>query len=367
MKIKNWDIFIFVTVYHLALICLLPAFIATFSWSAIALFFITYAIGGISITVGYHRLYAHKSYCAGPLFEWGILVSSALAFEMSALNWAHDHRKHHNHVDTDKDPHSIDKGFWYAHILWLFDYKRNFDKTLVADLMKNSRVMIQHNYYPYFLIGVNLIVFLVGWGLTGSALASFYMGVLARMAMIHHCTWFINSLCHTYGSKTFARELSAVDNAIMAILTFGEGYHNYHHAFAADYRNGIRWYHFDPSKWLIWLSSKIGLVKRPRIINELSIQKSLISKDKKMILDHISGEIDDYAIELKQKLERLSLAFNKKAITTKVKIRELNEVSKDRRKDLIDEIKNLQASLKETWNEWLEVTHDANKQYNFIH
>ena len=80
----------------------------------------------------------------------------------------------------------------------------------------------------------------MGWGLTGSALASFYMGVLARMAMIHHCTWFINSLCHTYGSKTFARELSAVDNAIMAILTFGEGYHNYHHAFAADYRNTNR-------------------------------------------------------------------------------------------------------------------------------
>ena len=367
MKIKNWDIFIFVAAYHLALVCLLPSFIEICSWSAIGLFLITYIVGGISITVGYHRLYAHKSYSAGSLFEWGILLSSALAFEMSALNWAHDHRIHHNHVDTDKDPHSINKGFWYAHFLWLFDYKRTFNKTLVIDLIKNSRVMFQHNYYPYFLIGVNLIVFFIGWLLTGSALASFYMGFLMRVAMIHHCTWFINSLCHTYGSKTFARELSAVDNAIMAILTFGEGYHNYHHAFAADYRNGIRWYHFDPSKWLIWLSSKIGLVKQPRIMNKLSIQKSLIYKDKKMILDHIDHEIDDYALDLKQKLERISLSFNKNATATKVKVRELNNVSKDYREDLLIEIKNLQASLKETWNEWLDVTQDANKKYNFIH
>jgi stearoyl-CoA desaturase (delta-9 desaturase) len=367
MKIKNWDIFIFVAAYHIALVCLLPAFVEVFSWSAIALFLTTYILGGLSITVGYHRLYAHKSYCANPLFEWGILFSSALAFEMSALNWSHDHRIHHNCVDTHNDPHSIDKGFWYAHILWLFDYKRNFDRTLVADLIKNPRVMIQHNYYSFFLIGINLLTFLIGWVITGSALASFYMGFLARIAMIHHCTWFINSLCHTFGAKTFARELSAVDNAIMAMLTFGEGYHNYHHAYAADYRNGIRWYHFDPSKWVIWLASKIKLVKRPRIINEISIQKSLIYKDKKMILEHIENKIDNNAKELKEKLETLSLTFNNKASIIKVKIRELKKVNKYCQKDLLIEVKHLKLSLKETWNEWLKITKEANKQYNFIH
>ena len=367
MKIKNWDLFIFVLSYHIALICLLPAFIANFTWTAILLFLFTYIIGGVSITVGYHRLYSHKSYVASPVFEWGILIGSALAFEMSALNWSHDHRMHHNCVDTDKDPHSINKGFWYAHILWLFYYRRNFDKTLVADLLKNKRVMTQHNYYPYFLLGVNLLVFFFGWLLTGSALASFYMGFLFRIAMIHHCTWFINSLCHTLGSKTFAKELSAVDNALMALLTFGEGYHNYHHAFAADYRNGIKWYHFDPSKWIIWLSSKIGLVKKPRIINEISIKKSLILKDKKMILNHIEKDIDEYALDLKEKLENISVTFNKKALDIKTKIRELKNANKNNKKNLLLEIKHLNVSLKETWNQWLKVTTDASRLYNFAH
>ena len=367
MKIKNWDLFLFVSLYHIALICLFPAFIANFTWSSILLFFITYFIGGISITVGYHRLYSHKTYIASPIFEWVVLLRSALAFEMSALNWSHDHRIHHNYVDTKKDPHSISKGFWYAHILWLFDYQRNFDKTLVADLIKNKRVMIQHNFYPCFLLGINLLVFLLGWWLTGSALASFYMGFLARVAMIHHCTWFINSLCHTFGSKTFAKELSAVDNAIMALLTFGEGYHNYHHAFAADYRNGIKWYHFDPSKWVIWLSSKIGLVKRPRIINEISIKKSLILKDKKMILKHIENEIDEYALDLKDKLENISINFNKKSLDVKNKIRELKKANKNNRKEILIEIKFLNISLKKTWKQWLNITHNASKQYNFAH
>ena len=91
----------------------------------------------------------------------------------------------------------------------------------------------------------------------------------------------------------YARELSAVDNAIMALLTFGEGYHNYHHAFAADYRNGIRWYHFDPTKWAIWTAAKLGLVKGLRVINEVTVLKSLVSKDKKMIR---RSPIDDQSL-----------------------------------------------------------------------
>ena len=193
------------------------------------------------------------------------------------------------------------------------------------------------------------------------------MGFLVRMAMIHHCTWFINSLCHTYGSKTYARELSAVDNAIMAVLTFGEGYHNYHHALAADYRNGIRWYHFDPSKWTIWLAAKLGMVKGLRVINEVIVQKSLVSKDKKMILDHISDEMDEYATELKMKLEELSAAFEEKAAALMAKARELKQATAEQKAHIQQEIKQLRASLKETWDEWVEVTRAAAKQYQFAH
>lgn len=367
MKIKNWDTFSFVVIYHLLILALLPAFISVASWGAFWLFLVTYIIGGMTITVGYHRLYSHKAYNANPTFEWAILIGSALSFEMSALKWSHDHRIHHNHIDTDKDPYSIKKGFWYAHILWLFDYQRVYDESLVTDLLKNPRVVFQNRYYLQIVIAVNLAVFFFGWAVLGSALASFFMGFLVRLAMIHHSTWFINSLCHTFGSKSYARELSAVDNAILAVLTFGEGYHNYHHAFAADYRNGIRWYHFDPSKWTIWVASKLGMVTKLRVINDVTVQKSLVMKDKKMMVKHLEDEAGELAAELKIKLEELSAIFEGRAAAVMMKVRELKQASEDQKSSLEKEIKALRASLKESWSDWVALTRQATKQFDFGH
>ena len=358
--------FAFVVIYHALILCLIPFAVTTFSWSALAFFLITYIIGGLSITVGYHRLFAHKAYSANPFFEWCILLGSALSLEMSALMWSHDHRNHHNHVDTDKDPYSIKKGFWYAHILWLFDYDRSYDETLVSDLLKNPRVVFQDRFYIPFVIAVNLAVFALGWWLVGP-FASFYFGFLLRIAMIHHSTWFINSLCHTIGSKTYARELSAVDNALLALLTFGEGYHNYHHAFAADYRNGIRWYHFDPSKWIIWIAAKLGMTKNLRVINDISLQKTLVQKDKKMILQHLEEEMDAVATELKAKLEELAKNFEEKATAIMLKARELKQATHDQKKKILAELKVLRASLKETWGEWVALTGQVARQYQLAH
>ena len=358
--------FAFVVVYHALILGLIPFAITAFSWSAVAFFLITYILGGLSITVGYHRLFAHKAYSANPFFEWCVLLGSMLSLEMSALMWSHDHRNHHNHVDTDKDPYSIKKGFWYAHILWLFDYDRNYDKVLVDDLLKNPRVVLQDRFYVILAIVVNLAVFALGWWLVGP-FASFYFGFLLRLAMIHHSTWFINSLCHTIGSKTYARELSAVDNALLALLTFGEGYHNYHHAFAADYRNGIRWYHFDPSKWIIWLASKLGMTKNLRSVNDISLQKTLVQKDKKMLLQHLEGEMDAVAAELKLKLEELAKVFEEKATAIMLKARELKQASYEQRKKILAELKALHTSLKKTWDEWIALTGQVARQYQLAH
>ena len=366
MKIRHWDAFLFVLTYHILILALLPAFISVFSWEAIAFFFITYMIGGLSITAGYHRLYAHKAFSAHPIYEWSVLIGSTLALEMSALMWSHDHRIHHNHVDTEKDPYSIKKGFWYAHILWIFHYERNYDKSLVTDLLKNPRVVFQHKYYIGLAIGINLGVFFIGWALIGP-LASFYAGFLLRLAMIHHNTWFINSLCHTIGSKTYVRELSAVDNALLAFFTFGEGYHNYHHAFAADYRNGIRWYHFDPTKWIIWVASKLGLAENLRAINSIKIQKTLVLKDKNLILEHMNEEIDEIAIEMKTKLEKLATSFEITASTLIAKINELKQATHEARAKINDEIKTLRAELKQNWKEWIVLTRMATKRYAIAH
>jgi stearoyl-CoA desaturase (Delta-9 desaturase) len=366
MKIKNWDIFLFIVAYHIAIVALIPLAISVASWGAFWLFFITYIAGGMSITVGYHRLYSHKAYTANAFFEWCILFASALSMEMSALKWSHDHRIHHNHVDTDKDPYSIKKGFWYAHVLWLFDYQRDYDESLVADLLQNPRVVLQDRFYGLFILVVNLAVFGIGCLFMGP-FASFFFGVLLRMAMIHHSTWFINSLCHTIGSKTYARELSAVDNAILALLTFGEGYHNYHHAFAADYRNGIRWYHFDPTKWTIWICSKLGMTDKLRVINDITLQKTLVLKDKKMIIEHLEEEMDAVAAELKAKLEEVSAVFEEKSAAVMLKARELKQASNDQKKIIQQEIKALRTSLKETWDEWVALTKQAAKDYQLAH
>ena len=359
--------FTFVVAYHALLILLLPACIAKFNAAAFWLFLITYVIGGMTITVGYHRLYAHRAYTANPVFEWAILLGSALSFEMSALKWSHDHRIHHNHCDTDKDPYSIKKGFWYAHVLWLFDFEREYDPKLVKDLEKNPRVMFQHKHYGLILLSVNFLVFLLGWYVTGSAVASFYMGFLLRLAFIHHCTWFINSLCHTFGSKTYARELTAVDNAILALLTFGEGYHNYHHAFAGDYRNGIRWYHFDPTKWTIWTASKLGLAGNLRSLNTLTLRKSLIQKDRKLIVEHLSEEVDEAASELRAKIEALAAQFDAKTLELMNKLREFKDSSSTQRNALKNEIKLLRRSLKGHWGEWVELTKATVQQYDIVH
>ena len=366
MKIKNWSIFVFVVLYHLLLIALIPMAISVFSWGAFFFFFVTYIIGGMSITAGYHRLFAHKAYAAKPIYEWIVLIGSLFAFEMSALKWSFDHRLHHNHVDTEKDPYSIDKGFWYAHILWLFDYDRKFDAKLVPDLLNNPRVVFQDKYYIPLALGVNALIVGIGC-LFMDPLASLYFGFLLRMAMVHHCTWFINSLCHTIGAKTYARELSAVDNAALAVLTFGEGYHNYHHAFAADYRNGIRWYHFDPTKWIIWLSSKIGLTKNLRSVNSIVLLKSLVQKDRRLILNRLSEEVDEIASEWTHKVETLAEQFDEISSALSSKIRELKTVKGMQKIDLEKEVKTLKSNLNTTWDEWIQMTRIAAKKFELAH
>lgn len=366
MRIKNWGIFAFVAGYHALLFLLLPAYIGEFTWASFVLFFVTWVASGFAITAGYHRLFAHNSYKARPVYEWICLIASSLSVQASALQWSHDHRLHHSHVDTDKDPYNINKGFWYAHIWWLFTYNERIDERIVKDLVNNPRVMFQHRHYVLVTLFVNLAVFGIGC-LFVSPLASFVGGVLLRIFAIHHCTWFINSLCHVWGARTYAKELSAVDNAVLALLTFGEGYHNYHHTIANDYRNGIRWYHFDPTKWIIWTCSKLGIVSDLHWINDIKLRQRLVKKDRNLLLDRIKHEIDETAKELQQKLDTLSESFEDKAKALMAKIRELKETTEERRKFLEIEIWQLRKELRVMWKSWVSLTELTSARYTLGH
>lgn len=366
MRIRNWDVFLFIVAYHLLVVAVFPFFIGHFTWGAVLFFLVTFFVGGLSITAGYHRLFSHRSYSAHPLYEWAALIGATLAFQWSALSWAHDHRLHHKFVDTEKDPYSIKKGFWYAHILWLLSYKQDFKEHRVSDLMKNPRVMFQHRHFMVLAIVVNLAVFGIGC-LFLHPVSSLFAGVLFRLFALHHCTWFINSLAHTIGSRTYAKELSAVDNAVLAFLTFGEGYHNYHHAFAGDYRNGIRWYHFDPTKWLVWTASKLGIAKNLITVDRIRVQKILVQKDKQLILEHLHNEMDEFAAEMRAKLEELATTFEARASLMMKKLGEIKKASSDKRQQLRLEIRNLEREMRVMWKEWVSLTKLASQQYQLAH
>ena len=366
MKIYNWNNFLFIAGYHIAMVALIPAYIAHYHWSSLVLFGAAYMLAGISITAGYHRLFSHRTYKASPVFEWLTLFFGTLALESSALTWSSDHRMHHRHVDTDKDPYNIKRGFWYAHVGWVFADELKVNPPIVRDLMKNKRVMFQYNHLVALTILSNALVFGVGC-LFMHPIAALFAGLLLRAFAIHHCTWFVNSLCHMWGSKTYAKELSAVDNSVLALVTLGEGYHNYHHASENDYRNGVRWWHFDPTKWLLWIFARLGLVSNLRRVEKVRLQKLLVGKDMDLLLQRFKHELDDAAMELRKRAEEMAHSFEETASQLLKKIREMKEATEARRKMLKQEIRELRRELRDMWKEWISLTQQVVKQYGLAH
>ena len=245
-----------------------PIYIYNYGVSGIELgFFAFFCLATImSITVGYHRLYAHAAFKAHPLVECFVLFFGAATFEQSALKWASLHRTHHRFVDTEKDPYNIKKGFFYAHMGWIIFSKPQVDYDNALDLQKNPLVMHQHRYYQYWAMTAGIGLPILLGALTGHLLGMVLLVGVTRLALVHHFTFFINSFAHTFGTSNYDPYSTAKDNWLGAILTNGEGYHNYHHRFPSDYRNGHLWYHWDPTKWMIWILSKIGLTSDLRSI-----------------------------------------------------------------------------------------------------
>jgi len=313
---------LFIIIYH-SLLAIACAIYFTFCIPSLALIVSSFAlffITTLSVTAGYHRYFSHCTYKSTPLVETVLLFFSSAASQASALRWSFEHRLHHAFVDTDRDPYSVKKGFWHAHILWLFKKPAPIDTKVVSDLVKNPRVQFQHKYYLTCMLGSNIILFLLmGW-LLNDFVGAFILGWWGRLFVSHHSTWCINSLAHMWGSRYFSKEQSAVDNYIISLITCGEGYHNYHHAFATDYRNGIRWYHFDPTKWLIWTLSKLGLASNLKRMDQLHVKERMVTESKRELMEAIQEyvsnsfstkkeELNAYATrisdELSQKLTRL--------------------------------------------------------------
>ena len=271
-------------------------------WPEAITFLVIWFFVGLSVTAGYHRLFAHKTYQAAWPVRLFLLVFGAGALENSVLNWAADHRIHHAHVDHDRDPYNITKGFWWAHIGWIFFQAEPIPRTVVRDLAEDPLVVWQDKYYKWIGLGVALGIPLLVGVLTGRVLGCMLIGGVLRIVVSHHGTFFINSLCHMIGGQPYSREHSARDSAIMAVLAFGEGYHNYHHSFPFDYRNGVKVWQFDPAKWMIWTLSRVGLARDLRRAPEAAVLKAKIEVQFEHAKERLQKSVHDFREHQEQRL-----------------------------------------------------------------
>ncbi|MBL7544132.1 MAG: fatty acid desaturase [Bdellovibrionaceae bacterium] len=329
----DWPVALFLILNPIFGITLFFIYIYFFdtSWIMWISFLIFAAVTNLSITAGYHRLFAHRSYETTGLMKFLLVLFGSSAFQGSALKWASDHRRHHSHIDTEKDPYSIKKGFWYAHIGWLF-FKDSVDLEIKApDLEKDRLLQHQNKYYVWWAIATGFVLpTLIGLAF-GAPLGGLIILGSLRIFVTQQSTFFVNSLCHTLGEQTYSKEISARDSFIVAVLTHGEGYHNFHHQFQIDYRNGIKWYHWDPTKWTIQIMKIFGMAKKLRTIPPQEILKARLNAEAKWL------ETKGISVE---KVEALKV----KILEAQIKVKKFKEEYALRKEDW----KN---SSKEKWNE----------------
>jgi stearoyl-CoA desaturase (delta-9 desaturase) len=230
-----------------------------------------------STTGGYHRLFAHRTYHGSAPLRLFYLLFGAASGQASAATWSADHRTHHANTDEDLDPYNIKKGFWWAHVGWLFWRTPAPDRTNVADLLKDPLVRFQDRHYLSLLLAVGFLLPTLIASAWGDAAGGLLLAGFLRLLVQYHSTFAINSVAHTIGRRPYSTAVSARDSFITAILTLGEGYHNYHHRFPGDYRNGIRFFHFDPTKWWIWLLSKAGFASGLKRVPRDLIERARIA------------------------------------------------------------------------------------------
>ncbi|CAG8455985.1 13530_t:CDS:10 [Dentiscutata erythropus] len=248
---------------------------------AIAYYFIT----GLGITAGYHRLWAHRAYKASRPFEIFLIFAASGAVEGSIRWWCRDHRSHHRWTDTDSDPYNAHKGLFYSHLGWML-LKQNPNTTGradISDLSADPLIMLQSRYYGVFAIVMGFIF--------PTAVAGFYFATICRLVFVHHATFCVNSLAHYLGDTPFDDRHTPRDHFITAFFSLGEGYHNFHHEFPGDYRNAIRFYQYDPTKWLIKTLSYFGIVHHLKTFPENEIKKGQIIMCQKK-LDYEKKTID---------------------------------------------------------------------------
>ena len=253
-----------------------------------ALFLSFYVMSGLGVTVGFHRLLTHGSFEASKPARVVFAIMGSLAIEGAVIGWVADHRRHHAFADKEGDPHSphltegeglraILRGLWHAHVGWFFSEEKTEVRRWAPDLLKDSALRRVNRAFPVLAIISFLVPPMIGFAITRSwfgALTAFVWGSLVRVFVLHHVTWSVNSICHFFGKRPFDTTDESTNNWVLSVISFGESWHNNHHAFPTSAIHGIGRFQVDPSGGLIKLLARLGVVKNIRLPNE----KQLVRK-----------------------------------------------------------------------------------------
>lgn len=243
-----------------------------FGTMELILMLVMYVVTGLGVTVGYHRLFTHRSFSTGPLMTAALGVMGSMAVEGPIIRWVAQHRRHHHKSDKAGDPHSPHghgegvratlKGFLLAHMGWMLRPGNVDTARYAADLTKSRLVRVVSSLFPLWVLLSMLLPAAVG-GLVSlswqGALLGFLWGGLVRVLLVHHVTWSVNSVCHLWGTRPFRSHDESRNNPIVGVLAFGEGWHNNHHAFPTSARHGLRWWELDASYLVIRALEALGL------------------------------------------------------------------------------------------------------------
>ncbi|KAI0053187.1 delta9-fatty acid desaturase [Auriscalpium vulgare] len=266
-------------------IAAIGAYTTKLRWETAVFAVFYYFVTGLGITAGYHRFWAHRSYNASKPLQYFLAVAGAGAVEGSIKWWSRGHRAHHRYTDTELDPYNAHKGLFWSHVGWmLVKPRRKPGVADVSDLSKSEVVRWQHRWYIWLILGMGfgLPTILPGllWGDWRGGYV--YAGAL-RLCFVHHSTFCVNSLAHWLGESPFDDKHTPRDHVITAIVTIGEGYHNFHHQFPMDYRNAIKWYQYDPTKWFIWVAAQLGLASHLKVFPENEVKKGQLTMQLKRL------------------------------------------------------------------------------------
>ncbi|KAF9254561.1 hypothetical protein L218DRAFT_968067 [Marasmius fiardii PR-910] len=287
----------FTAIFGVPIIGFIGAYYTTLRTETLIWSVVYYFLTGLGITAGYHRLWAHRAYNASLPLQYVLACLGAGSVQGSIKWWSRGHRAHHRYTDTELDPYNAHKGFWYAHVGWMLVRPRRKPGVAdVSDLSRNPVVKWQHRHYVKLLLTFALLVPTLvahyGWG---DAKGGFVYAGILRLMFVHHSTFCVNSLAHWLGETPFDDKHTPRDHMITAFVTIGEGYHNFHHQFPMDFRNAIRWYQYDPTKWTIWFLSKLGLASHLKTFPDNEVRKGQLTmqlKKLKATQDNLSWPTD---------------------------------------------------------------------------